>query len=381
MAQSIKTKILTILEVQKKKFTYKLKYLKLYRHYKSTTVKKYNKTRFLGAQRLICYAPSKSLYFGFNGDVTACCYNRSHVVGHYPENSINDIWEGSELNKLRTHIENEDFSLGCNYCKEQLTSLNFSSFLALNFDYLPLSQYPTLMEFELSTACNLECIMCTPTDIGKARNNPHMTSPYDDAFVEQLIPFIPHLYQAKFFGGEPLIIPVYYKIWEQIVALNPACLTLIQTNATVLTDKAKALFEQGFFEFSVSIDSFKKETYESIRKNANFGKTMENFEYLLNYCRRKRSYIGISVCPIQQNRFELAEIVQKANELNVKVNFNSVWYPESCTLWKWDADKLLETYDYLSSVPLTWETMVQKNNIKHFKDLLNQIYNWYLELK
>jgi len=34
---------------------------------------------------------------------------------------------------------------------------------------------------------------------------------YDDAFVKQL-KIIPYLKEAKFYGGEPFLIPIYYDI-------------------------------------------------------------------------------------------------------------------------------------------------------------------------
>lgn len=346
-------------------------------------IRAYNKDRPYGPQKYLCFAPYKSLYFGADGNVIACCYNRKHILGIYPKETLNEIWTGKSLSKLRKRIENNDLSLGCQGCLDQLNDRNFGAILSINYDKIPFNKnFPTLMEFELNNTCNLECVMCDErfsSCISNTKGLSLQKMVYDDSFVEQLKAFIPYLYEAKFLGGEPFLIPLYFKIWEQIIAINPECRIIVQTNATILTDKAKSLIEKGNFQFNISIDSFKKETYENIRKNASFEDTMNNFEYLYDYCKRKGSFFGISVCAIQQNRFELADIVKIGNERDFTVYFNRVWTPAECALWKWDANKLQETYKYLKTFDFIGKTDVQQKNIHHFNELLQQIYTWYIE--
>ncbi len=348
-------------------------------------ISSYNKARPFGPQKYLCFAPYKSLYFGTDGNVIACCYNRKHILGNYPSETLNDIWIGKALNKLRKSIENNDLSLGCHGCLDQLNDGNFGAILSINYDKIPFNKnFPTLMEFELNTTCNLECIMCDERFSSCISNRKGLSLQkmvYDDNFVEQLKAFIPYLYEAKFLGGEPFLIPIYYKIWEQIIDINPECRIIVQTNATVLSDKAKVLIEKGNFQFNISIDSFNKETYENIRKNASYEDTMNNFEYLYDYCKRKGSFFGISVCAIQQNRLELAEIVKFGNDRDFTVYFNRVWTPAECALWKWNTEKLLETYDFLKTFTLTGKSEIQQKNIHHFNELLQQIHTWYIEAK
>src|SRR6185295_19977224 len=106
----------------------------------------------------------------------------------------------------------------------QFESANFAGLRARSFDDLSEDRYaladgvpfayPKLMEFEISNVCNLECTMCTGFFSSSIRHNrehlPPIKTPYDDAFVRQLEPFVPHLKAARFLGGEPFLIRTYY---------------------------------------------------------------------------------------------------------------------------------------------------------------------------
>jgi MoaA/NifB/PqqE/SkfB family radical SAM enzyme len=65
------------------------------------SIKEYNENRLLGYQPSSCNAPFSSLYFGVNGEVYACCKNRSYVLGNVEKQSIKEIWEGSKIVTLR----------------------------------------------------------------------------------------------------------------------------------------------------------------------------------------------------------------------------------------------------------------------------------------
>jgi len=85
-------------------------------------------------KRVICYAPFKSLNFEQNGNITVCCYNRTHVLGKYPESSILEIWNGNKIIGLRRAIKDLDFNHGCELCHYQLRSNNYSDFYGSQYD-------------------------------------------------------------------------------------------------------------------------------------------------------------------------------------------------------------------------------------------------------
>ncbi len=349
----------------------------------ASLLKEYNKHRPLGPQKYSCYAPFKSIYFGHHGRANVCCYNRAHVIGEYPKQSIKEIWFGEEANKLREYIHNDDFSLGCLGCKQQLVAQNFDAVKAKQYDEQPLNanKYPSVMEFELSNVCNLECEMCSGdfSSLIRAKREklPPLEIAYDAAFVKQLEEFIPYLDEVKFYGGEPFLIDIYYDIWEKIMELNPKVRISIQTNATVLNNRVKRILEDTNFHINVSFDSLQKETYESIRKNAEFERTLENLKWFREYARERNIFFGISVCAMQQNWKELPDFITFCNDLDVPVYFHTVSQPSHCSIREMKPVEIKAVIEHLSQFNFPEANSVQKKNKKHYKDYLGQLSEWY----
>ena len=127
-------------------------------------INEYNKNRpdLTESDPVLCYAPFKAIYWGVEGEGYACCYNWAHALGEWPSQTIKQIWFGEKAEELRAAIRNNDLSLGCQECKLLIDHENWESVKARFSDKLPTNPnlFPSKMEFELSNACNLECIMC-----------------------------------------------------------------------------------------------------------------------------------------------------------------------------------------------------------------------------
>ena len=177
-------------------------------------------------------------------------------------------------------------------------------------------------------------------------------------------------------GGEPFLIDLYYDIWNLIIKLNPSCQIVVQTNGTVLNNRVKNLLSRGNFKINLSIDSFVKDSYESIRVNAKYHKVMENIQYFNNYCKDKNTNLGVSACPLTTNWKELPEMLKACNNLDAFIYFNVVWYPKELSLSQLPSKKLQEINSYLAKFHFPDETMVQKSNLQHYNDYNNLIKGW-----
>lgn len=243
--------------------------------------------------------------------------------------------------------------------------------------------WPKVFEFEISNLCNLECIMCNGYFSSAIRKNreklPKLHSPYDDNFVEQLKPFLPHLTDAKFLGGEPFLIDLYYKIWDELIDNKYKARVHITTNGTVLTPKAKKYLEKMDASITVSVDSLEKENLEKIRKNTHYESFMENINWLFEYCKQKQTYILFSVCPMKSNAHELANIIRFCLKKNIRIHFNTVWYPEFESL-RFASDSILDNLIIdLSSIDFDMADEVSKYNCKKNKDLISHLHFWKKE--
>ncbi|HUP56973.1 MAG TPA: radical SAM protein [Bdellovibrionota bacterium] len=297
----------------------------------------YNQGRRTGRTDLVCLAPSSNMYFNMYGQA-APCWLTLEFAPQYPYRSIRDLWFGEEFEGFRKRIAGNDLSGPCNVCQRNIRNRVFTSTLARAYDHdYPASVYPTIMEFELSNTCNLECIMCKGTLSSTIRRDrdhlPPMKAPYDDAFVDQLEEFIPHLKEARFNGGEPLLQKICWDIWERMRKLNPAIEITVATNGTTLGDRARRMLEAGRFRVNLSLDSLEKETYESIRVNASLESTLANTEWFGEYCRRKGTNFCIMVNPMRNNWREMPSFVRFCAEKRYYLWFNTIWRPPHLALW------------------------------------------------
>lgn len=359
----------------------------------------YNKTRYILVDKTICHAPFTSINFEQSGNATACCYNRSHVLGTFPKNTIREMWYGENANRLRAYILNNELGGGCQLCLKQLYSHNFSNCKAKGYDFYADSwvkssiqkivyrkkiiEYPKVMEFELSNTCNLECVMCSGHFSSSIRKNREMksplTSPYNDEFVSQLEEFVPYLKEARFLGGEPFLIDIYYQIWEMILRVNPQLKISITTNGSVLNNKNKELLNKLNCGIIISVDSIVKETYEKIRINAKHETLMKNFEWLYNYSQTKRMGMSFAVCPMTENCHEMPELVDFCNNKGIEIYFNTVLQPQEYSIRSYDSEKLFSVYNLYSTYSFKTTDKISIENIKHFIDLTHQIKAWYDE--
>jgi len=343
------------------------------------TMMAYNKTRLWGAKKIFCYNPFVNLFFNTSGNAIACCRSHENILGSYPENSIKEIWTGEKIQSLRNRMLHNDLSMGCAYCALQLDSkryLNLPSAHAEEFANSKNFKYPRIIELELSNSCNLECVMCSGRVSSAIRQNREYKKPihmpYDHNFTEQLKEFLPHLKQAHFFGGEPFLIPLYYKIWDDIININPKIELFTVTNGTILNDRIRNIIRKTNFNIVVSLDSLNKERAEFIRKGSNFDAVMTNIKEFINLSKKN---ICISHTPMTINWFETPDIIKYCNSVIANVNLSYVTNPPKFALWSLMPEKLDEIYKFYNNVK--WDgyntKFIIQYNIRVFEELKNQI--------
>lgn len=345
-------------------------------------IKGYNKIREKSKTGLICHAPFRSIFFSEYGQVLACFYNKKIPLGKYPDNSVLEIWNGSKIKELREYLKHDDLSFGCEDCRRYLLFKNYFAVGAWKYDYLPISgsDYPTSMDFQISNICNLECVMCNgefSASIRQHRENkiPY-DNPYDKNFIKQLEPFIPHLKEAAFTGGETFLISAYYDIWKKFIEINPRILVSITSNGTILNSRVKEILNKLKFNITLSLDSVDKENFERIRKNADLSTVLKNLDFFQDYTRKNQTSFTVKTCPMRQNRHELPAIFDYLNNKNINIVYNTVVFPPYCSLWNLEPAILQETIDHLSSFTFKAETLQQKSNVERYRSLISQIQNW-----
>lgn len=355
----------------------------------------YNEARKALARGLVCHAPFTNINFEQNGNMTACCFNRVNVLGKYPASSIEDAWVGEEAKILRKKIRSNDLGGGCKLCGILINSGNYNGSKASYYDEyahegskhklrnlfgLEPKYHPKVFEFEISNTCNLACNMCSgyySSTIRKKREKlPAMHHPYDNVFVKQVSLFLPMLTDLKFLGGEPFLIDIYFKIWEQIIAVNPKAKVHITTNGTVLNSKVKAVLSKLNVGIVISMDAASQELFEAIRIGAKWDKVIENFRYFKELTKEKNTYLSIAACAMNNNWKEIPKLVAFANKEEITIHFNVVWNPGHLSMRFLDYDELQEIEDFFLSQELPSNTFFEKNNRKVFEELILTVKHW-----
>jgi radical SAM protein with 4Fe4S-binding SPASM domain len=138
--------------------------------------------------------------------------------------------------------------------------------------------FPPEVWIELTSVCNLACIMC-PTGLGLVtRPTGFMSFDVFRTIIDDVAPHRPTI--MMFLGGESLLnkkaieMIAYAKSKEVTVSLN--------TNGTVFTEKLfRALLDVGLDSLTFSFDGYTKAVYERIRVKANYEKVVSNIQSLL----------------------------------------------------------------------------------------------------
>jgi len=345
--------------------------------------RKYNSFRPSGAKPVFCYVPFNSLTFSFSGKVFACSYNRDVQLGQYPDLSIDEIWNSAEARQLRTHMQHNDLDYGCQHCRYFFEKGKFSNLKPLVFDKYyenTAATYPQVMEFELSNECNLECQMCVGEVSSSIRKNrdklPPIPMPYDEKFLAQLAKYIPHLKEAKFYGGEPFLISIYYKIWDLIKQLNPKLPLFVITNGSHWNSKIESLINDLDFDVAVSIDAVDKDIVEGIRKNIQHEKLMHNIKRFSEVCRKKGKYLSLSFTVQKDNWRELPRVIELCNEVDAFIFVSYLERPVEFSITEFSTSELQEVIDYMKTISLPRLSQKERHNHRCFEDFKKYIQTY-----
>jgi MoaA/NifB/PqqE/SkfB family radical SAM enzyme len=129
---------------------------------------------------------------------------------------------------------------------------------------------PTILQVEITSACNLSCSICARARFPYGPGNLSL------GLFRSLVPIFPYLKRLILHGyGEPLAHPRFSEIMEIVAPFS--CEKSFYSNGTLLFGKkARAVLTGGMTEIAVSIDSPDKRAFESIRRGASFDRVVKN---------------------------------------------------------------------------------------------------------
>ena len=327
-----------------------------------------------------CKAPSNNMYFTIRGEVSPCWKTTVTCDNWSEDRSIIDIWSGDKFQMYRDALAKNVFLNRCTECKIDMDNEVWP--LARAYEKLPIREYPSLMELELSNQCNLECTMCSgflSSGIRKNRDKlPPLKQIYTDKFVEELREFIPHLQELRFNGGEPFAQKIVLDICDMVTEVNPKLKIRVATNGTVYTKRVKHILANNNIHLNISIDSLQQKRYEEIRINADFKKLMINFYIFHKYCKDNSRSLVVMINPMRNNWEEMVDFIWFSDKFDINLWYNTILYPMHLAIHSMPAEDLDIVYNTM--LAQLEELPSNVRNYDKFKHLVsNQIGNWYLD--
>lgn len=277
---------------------------------------------------------------------------------------------------MRKRMVDYEFVKGCDSCIWQIRDGNLAAddahyrpIHAMKYDELSAAAdgnfWPANMEFNLSNACNLECVMCYGelSSLIRARRDklPPLPKAYRDDFFEDLRKFLPHLQSVSFLGGEPFLIQEHYRVWDMLIEMQVDLRHYVTTNGTQFHAKVQRVLEHIPTSINLSMDGVRKETLESIRLNLHYDTFLQNFHRFHEYCRSRQTAFGVNFTLMRMNWRELRELLAFADAWDCNVSICTATEPAHVCLFSLDKNALGEVVEELQRQQATAVTPLTRN--------------------
>jgi len=276
--------------------------------------------------KTFCLHPFTGLATREDGAIQACC--RSHPIGWIQEQTLEEIWNGDTMRRIRQQVLNNEWPKECHACQlaesngveslrlrhiepripESRVTLYPNALSKLEENYTMPFDIPT-MEIKLNNLCNLKCRMCHPMDstswndwqeveefyvkennfMVKAIKDLNLVNkPYLDKFEDNpnwwasFEKLLPYFRRVEFAGGEPLMDPQHYRILDMLKPYGHQIEIKYATNGTTLGIKGGRTIHDYWPYFksiavNVSIDGI-GDAYNYIRGNGNYSDVISNIK-------------------------------------------------------------------------------------------------------
>jgi MoaA/NifB/PqqE/SkfB family radical SAM enzyme len=296
-----------------------------------------------------CYAPHSALYFQPDGLVRACCVTAFAIGSVMAKDrpSLTEMWNGAVLASQRRALEAGDFRVGCQECEMVEAAGGRAATVAHHFDRFREGaphQFPKLLDFALSSRCNLQCVMCNGELSSAIRTQrdglPPLPDAYDDRFFAELEEFLPHAERLQFKGGEPFLARENRRIWDVLIEQGISPEISVTTNGTVFNEKVERYVATLRMHPNVSVDGMTADTLESIRLGVDSRSLWRNIDRFQELAEVSGSGMTLSFCLMQMNWREVLPFLREADRRRVNCNVIFVHQPAGCDLLRLPPEEL-----------------------------------------
>lgn len=309
----------------------------------------------------LCVLPWIHLNLEPSGVVQPCCMmtDQNYIAGDLNTQTIEEIWNGEPLKKLRREMINGENPKACTKCFNAEVATGLSNRIHNNKNFnSKLAEIPIITEtdgtcnkidlkywdFRFSNICNYKCRSCGPRfsstwvpdalKLGYIKEDSEYSKKVLEIkeidsgtkldFLERYADDVEIIYFA---GGEPLIMDEHYKILDILVAKDRYDVTLkYNTNLSTFTHKKYNVLDywdkwKNNLQLWPSIDEIGSRA-ELIRSGTRWNNVEQNLITLVDGKYNIRPGITVGAW----NVFRLPEIIQHLTDLGVIVPRHKNFY-------------------------------------------------------
>ena len=308
-----------------------------------------------------------------DGAIQVCC--RSHPIGNIQDNTLEEIWNGENMKRIRKQVLTGYRPAECEPCfrledqgveslrqrhitgkiPEARINLYPMAVQSMNSDYTMPFEIPT-MELKLNNLCNLKCRMCHPGDstawndwsevkefykgegqviFDIVEEHNLEKKPLLDKFEDNpnwwtsLEKNLPYFRRVEFAGGEPLMDPQHYRILDMLAPYGDQIEIKYATNLTTLGKNNRTVWQYWpkfkSVAVNVSIDGIGA-SYEYVRGNASWSEVVNNIKQIQTIPNVSRIVGAVAVQV--SNVLILDKMIELfLNDLGIVFYTNMVQYP------------------------------------------------------
>ena len=365
--------------------------------------------------KTFCMMPWVHMHTWPAGYTYPCCMADPDLpIGNTQDQSLQDIWNGPELRKIRLNMLQDKKSPECRRCYELeengMWTLRKSS--NENFKHHKERVYETsddgsagavnmaYMDIRFSNLCNLKCRSCGPQFSSSWFEDhkqiygdlPHnkILKVRDDMlnFMDELDPLLESVERVYWAGGEPLITEEHYRILDKWIAMGKRDVKMdYTTNFTQMRYKRKTAFEYwnsfDHVRVAASLDA-NHARGEYLRKNMDWATVVQNRRDMIEQC--PHVYFELTPTVSVYNVFNLPDFHKEWIEegllepQNIRINILlDPTYMRLSLLPPWLKDKVrfrylehlkyLDQFENIDSVKNDYESILKFLNNDHSEEL------------
>lgn len=184
-----------------------------------------------------------------------------------------------------------------------------------------LAPFPWMFEIEVTTFCNLKCVMCEHTHWAKTEPSLNKNLPFHN--FKNIIDQVPHLKWINVTGeGSSFINPDFMKMLEYLKSRD-IFVVFVDLFYHMNEEKMRRLIEIGIDRIWVSFDAATEKTYNDIRVGGDFKKSLNNIKRFIELKKELNSPIP-EICFrytfMQTNHHEMHDFIDLVAD-----NFDKDW--------------------------------------------------------